>query len=398
MLLSPVSMRVRLFAAAAAVATAVVFSGWLLAAASSGGRPRGDYNPERPATLVLSGPDAAVRRSALLRAASPGPLPPDSSASAWSLELPPGHPLTAPQPACRFLADAVTGTSAKFECVLDGGEVIKVKYGRNAEIHAEAAATRLLALLGYPADRVAIAPRLRCHGCPRFPFLTMKLLSLASAAGILSPYGYEGRYTDFEWVAVERRFPAPAIETSDVAGWAWWELKDSLAPRAEIDALRLLAVFLAHWDNKADNQRLVCVDPAPSAAGGCTRALLMIQDVGATFGPAKVNLAGWRDLPIWTDANACVVSMRHLPSHGATFPDARISEEGRLLLSQRLARLSDADVRTMFAEARFPQFYAATAERRDLDAWTAAFRSRVDQIANAGPCPSVAPSDGSTEG
>src|SRR5206468_4506725 len=46
-------------------------------------------------------------------------------------------------------------------------------------------------------------------------------------------------------------------------GWAWWELKDSEAPRADLDALRLLAVFLAHWDNKAGNQRLVCLDPAP---------------------------------------------------------------------------------------------------------------------------------------
>ena len=31
------------------------------------------------------------------------------------------------------------------------------------------------------------------------------------------------------------------------------------APRAHVDALRLLAVFLAHWDNKAENQRLVCL-------------------------------------------------------------------------------------------------------------------------------------------
>ena len=64
--------------------------------------------------------------------------------------------------------------------MLDGGEVVKVKYNRNPEIQAEVAATRLVSRLGFGADRVEIVPRLRCYGCPRFPFLTMRLL----AAGI----------------------------------------------------------------------------------------------------------------------------------------------------------------------------------------------------------------------
>ena len=32
------------------------------------------------------------------------------------------------------------------------------------------------------------------------------------------------RYQEFEWVAVEQKFDAPAIETRDVEGWAFWEL------------------------------------------------------------------------------------------------------------------------------------------------------------------------------
>jgi len=40
-------------------------------------------------------------------------------------------------------------------------------------------------------------------------------------------------------------------------------------------------VFLAHWDNKEDNQRLVCVDATPHAADQpCATPLLMLQDVG----------------------------------------------------------------------------------------------------------------------
>ena len=33
--------------------------------------------------------------------------------------------------------------------------------------------------------------------------------------------------------------------------------------RADLDALRLLARVLAHWDNKSENQRLVCLDGPP---------------------------------------------------------------------------------------------------------------------------------------
>jgi hypothetical protein len=112
----------------------------------------------------------------------------------------------------------------------------------------------------------------------------------------------------------------------------------------------------------------------------------MIQDLGATFGPEKVNLARWRGLPVWADRRRCVASMRALPYQGATFNDVTISEEGRLALAQRLAALGDDRVRQLFLDARFPQFYSGTDDARDLEQWTAAFRDRVDQIVHAGPC------------
>ena len=77
---------------------------------------------------------------------------------------------------CRFLAEAPSGTTPKFSCVMEDGETVKVKYGRNPEIAAEVAATRLLRMLGLPADDMSIARTVRCYGCPRFPFLTMRLL------------------------------------------------------------------------------------------------------------------------------------------------------------------------------------------------------------------------------
>ena len=288
---------------------------------------------------------------------------------------------------CRFIPEEPSGTSAKFSCVLEGGQIVKVKYGRNPEIQAEAAGTRLLRALGFAADDVTIVPRVRCYGCPRFPFLTMQVLSLARATSVLGANGHDDGYTDFEWAAVERKFPATPIETDTQQGWAWWELKASQAPRADVDALRLLAVFLAHWDNKSSNQRLVCLDrPAPAPEQPCARPLLMIQDLGATFGPTKVNLARWRDLPVWADRRTCTVSMHSLPYQGASFTDVQISEEGRLQLARGLSALDDRGVAGLFADARFPEFYSGTDDTRDLNAWTAAFRARVDQIETAGPC------------
>jgi hypothetical protein len=202
-------------------------------------------------------------------------------------------------------------------------------------------------------------------------------------------------YTDFEWVSVERKFAARPIETERTEGWHWWELDpgnsiheaDEPSDRdraAEIDALELLAVFLAHWDNKSENQRLVCLDA--DVGEECAHPLAMIQDLGATFGPMKVNLARWRDLPIWADRDACAVTMRTLPYRGATFRDAVISEAGRARLAARLTALTPDDVRGLFAYARFPHYQSGTNDQKDLDAWTAAFGDRVNQIARA-RCP-----------
>ena len=381
-------------------------SSWALRADQPAILPHGDFEPRRPATWLYEGSDADERRLDALRRAT---FRLDSIEAA-AIQTPAAYatqdPLTAPVPACRFLTEPPSGTSPKFECVFDGGEVVKVKYGRSPEIHAEVAATRLLQRLGYPADNVTILPRLRCYGCPRLPFLAMRLQA-AFNLSLMPDGGYDDGYTDFEWVGVERKFPARPIETPDQEGWAWWELPRSEAPRAEVDAMRLIAVFLAHWDNKSENQRLVCLDDTPaaydvrpaaetdpdaespaSATGGepggeCQRPLAMIQDLGASFGPGKVNLARWRDMPIWHDRATCKVSMRALPFNGATFPDAVISEEGRALLAERLTALDDGAIERLFAEARFPQFQAGTADERDLKAWTGAFRHRADQIVNA---------------
>jgi hypothetical protein len=78
--------------------------------------------------------------------------------------------------------------------------------------------------------------------------------------------------------------------------------------------------------------------------------------------------------------------MRHLPFHGGTFPDARISEAGRQQLLQQLDTLTTFDVRELFREARFDAFQRNADATRVLDAWTESFMDRVAQIRHAGPC------------
>jgi len=357
----------------------VALSAWAVSPTHTGALPTGRWTADSTPSRNLVGDDADRRRlDALRRAAVRVPSP---HATAPSSDLPGESPLT-----CRFAPGALSGTTPKFHCVLDGGELVKVKYGRNAEIHAETAATRLAALLGFPSDTVTIVPRLRCYGCPRLPFESRIVASWFGADSLFSPAPGTDGYTDFDWVAIERRFPAAAIETAQMQGWGWREMKYSQAPGADLDALRLFAVFLAHWDNKTPNQRLACLDRNSDASQPCAEPLLIVDDLGATFGPYKVNLASWRDAPIWADARRCVVGMRALPYGGGTFPDVRISEAGRQQFLERVAAIGDAELRDLFSAARFPEFYSGTDDRRDLDAWVAAFHERVRRVTAAGPC------------
>src|SRR4051812_8133551 len=242
----------------------------------------------------------------------------------------PAGTLSDPIIRCRYLDSPARGTTPKFDCVLRDGEIVKVKYGRTGEIHAEVAATRLLTALGFGADRMFLVPKLRCYGCVRTPFYTYWLLDKVGARDLLVRAIPADSYSDFEWASVERRFGGLTIETAQRRGWAWYELDaidSSLgANRDERDALRLAAVLLAHWDNKAVNQRLVCLAPAPADTSPCPRPFALIDDLGATFGPNKVDLDHWKAVPIWIDRARCIVSMRDVPYGGSTFPDAAISD------------------------------------------------------------------------
>ena len=237
-----------------------------------------------------------------------------------------------------------------------------------------------------------VVGKVRCAGCTMFPFHSLKCLGETGIEKACFPGGidYSSR-TDFDAVAIERRLEGRRLESAPDQGWAWYEVDqiDEAAggsPKAHVDGIKLLAVLLAHWDNKAENQRLLCLPGADLPDGGCSRPIAMLQDLGASFGPTKLDLHNWRSTPVWADARRCHVSMEHLPWGGGTFPEQDISEPGRLFLLSLVEQLSPAQLRDLFAGARVEYSEGVTAEGRHPDAWAAAFLDKIRQVREAGPC------------
>jgi len=328
----------------------------------------------------------------------------------------PGSFPTEAEVICKFLPGKTSGRTPKFECVFEGGDVLKVKYGRNPEIQTEVAATRLLSALGFGADTVYALRRVRCFGCPEDPYVMLQCLSSAFEEvrrdcellyGKAGPTGaFEvkvdtSKYVDFEGVAIERRKHGRVIEAEDGQGWSFDELDEAGetplgATRAERDALRLVAVFLNNWDTRRDNQRLICLRGRGTRDPNewCQASFAYMHDVGATFGRVggekeerKLDLEGWASVPIWKDQVACRVHIEKPRFHGATFGEATISESGRALLAGLLTQLQERQIRDLFEGARFPDVDGASASDKDVGRWVGAFQAKVRQIAESGPCP-----------
>ena len=294
---------------------------------------------------------------------------------------------------CTFRPRKIGGTTPKFYCELANGDVVKVKYGGpNGEIPAEIAATRLLSALGFPTDRMYRVHSVRCRGCPVLPQQALQCLEKGAPSAVCMEGASDSSQVTFEHAAIERPFDGRKLEASDDQGWTWFELDkiDPAAggsPRSHVDALRLMAVLLAHWDNKGPNQRLVCPPGADRADGSCSAPLAIIQDLGATFGPKKMDLPNWRRVPMWVDARTCRVSMKDMPFGGATFSERQISEEGRQFALQLLRQLTRPQLDTLFTAAGVTSFDHVIAEAHTPAAWTNTLLAKIDQIASAGPCP-----------
>jgi hypothetical protein len=270
------------------------------------------------------------------------------------------------------------GRTPKFFCEYDRPDpdvVLKVKWGAdNGEVFAEVASTRLLWALGFPVDRM-YPVQVECRGCPEDPW---------------RGHGAEpGSTRPFAPAIIELPFAGRTIEEHDDQGWKWTELADidpaaGGAPRAHVDALRLLAAFLQHRDSKPENQRLLCAPgDVVKARGGrresCRAPLLMIDDLGSTFGgPAKVfthkmALESWRETSVWENPRRCIANLTGEFAATGGLERPAIGEEGRRFLSTLLDALDDRQLAALFRVARAD-------ERGGVAEWVAAFRKHRDAV------------------
>ena len=245
---------------------------------------------------------------------------------------------------CDYVDKDLAGRSPKFACA-SAGDDLKVKFGGdNAEVYAEVAATRLLWALGFGADRM-YPVRVICRSCPD------------DLPGILRNDGSKL----FDPAAIERKMSGKEFKPD--SSWAWSELDQVQearggAPPAHRDALKLIAVFLQHTDNKPEQQRIVCREDEARTASTCTQPVMMINDVGLTFGGTSLananskgmNLAAWAASPIWKGSTGCVGNLSR--SATGTLKDPAIGESGRAFLASLLAQLSDDQITGLFEVSR----------------------------------------------
>jgi hypothetical protein len=258
---------------------------------------------------------------------------------------------------------------------------LKVKFGRNnGEVFAEVASSRLLWALGFVADRM-YPVHVVCHGCPP-----------------------EIQGTDV--ASIQRKAAGREMVSSDISGWEWPELdlvdpRAGGAPRAQRDALKLLAAFIQHTDSKPEQQRLLCLDPRAKKDEEpdetCQASVMMVHDLGLTFGRANLfnrqpigstNLVQWSSVPVWTSATGtCVANIPR--SQTGTLDNPLITEGGRTFLAELLVKLTDAQLRDLFEVSRFPRYSTLTAASPDTTTvaqWVEAFKKKRAEIVNRA-CP-----------
>src|SRR5207253_10997309 len=119
--------------------------------------------------------------------------------------------------------------------------------------------------------------------------------------------------------AIERKPKGHEMKSDNKGGWEWRELdlideKAGGAPQAQRDALKLIAVFVQHTDNKPEQERLLCLPKGRTDDGGCDAPFMIMHDVGLTFGQANVfnrssvgsvNFDQWSKTPIWKNSATC---------------------------------------------------------------------------------------------
>jgi hypothetical protein len=300
------------------------------------------------------------------------------------------------------------GNTPKFECKITSVEgadgkvqtltpamkegAVKVKFGADDnEVYAEIVSTRLMWALGFYSDSW-FPVRVECHNCPDNP---------------ISGSGAVGTKT-FDPAIIVRKFPWKKMTEAgkDDQGWSWKELDAANGrPTYERDGLKLIAAFIQHSDNKPPQQRLVCNTVQTTPTVSCDKSVMLVQDVGATFGgggaftkndSAKMNLDKWSGTKVWKSAGTegspkqCQAVLHKSLTASDGLGDPMISEEGRRFDAGLLCQLSDHQIEDLFKSSRaaaMPEYHnkdgsfkSGVTEASVIQKWVVAFKQKREEL------------------
>src|SRR3954451_6213830 len=270
------------------------------------------------------------------------------------------------------------------------------------EVFTTLAASRIMWILGFPADHVYPAAAVSCIGCTDDPFgnkLTDNKASLKDAPAV------------FKIVSAERELPWDEIDPQDDATWSWTDTAKfysggewSHTQKVEFDAYRL-ALGLIHYYNALPQQnRLDCAEWVQSGEGNpkvCSKPMIYVHDLGSTFGKKRsgfdlfgTNPRGsfdaWKPQTVFVNPGNCEL-------RATLLGDKQVLKEAQDLMVKRLARLDRDTVKSIFRVARFNMMDQKQVRRlrasgipnvdeAALDEWTDVFLMRIDDIRAATNC------------
>jgi hypothetical protein len=109
---------------------------------------------------------------------------------------------------------------------------------------------------------------------------------------------------------------------------------------------------------------------------------------------SRVNYEGWKARPVWRNDKSCRARLTSIGGifNSSTLKDPVISEEGRVLLSEQLVKLSDAQIADLFRAARvekLPQHVddgAHGLREVTIGDWVQLFKQKVSEITDHPAC------------
>ncbi|MDP9113419.1 MAG: hypothetical protein M3O20_07030 [Acidobacteriota bacterium] len=249
----------------------------------------------------------------------------------------------------KFVKEDLSGTNPKIIVTGQDGQKWKIKLG--AEVKPEVAASRLVWAVGYFTNENYYLPQLQITGLPAH---------LHRGAHFILP---DGEVHDARMQRMDK-------SEEKEGNWVWKQ--DPFTGTRELNGLRTLMAVINNWDLKDVNNKVII-----EKAGGDSREIYYVSDLGASFGPPGIvlgltksrgNLAAYRSsrfitklTPTYvnfaTPRRASLIELANPPQYimrlhlrwiGHNIPRADAK-----WMASLLARLSPAQIRDAFRAAGY---------------------------------------------